>query len=53
MAEVVRDAVEQLLREDVEATKWERALALLGRYHSGVSDVSENHDAYLDEAYLP
>ena len=53
MAEVIRGAVDQALREDVDAKKWERALALIGRYRSDASDVSENHDAYLDEAYLP
>ncbi len=29
----------------------ERAWAVIGRYHGGATDVAENHDAYLDEAY--
>lgn len=33
------------------AEAWERAWAVIGRYHGGATDVAENHDAYLDEAY--
>ena len=28
-----------------------RARGLTGRFHSGYSDVAENHDRHLDEAY--
>ncbi len=35
----------------VSDAAWDRASALVGRYHGGASDVAENHDAYLDEAY--
>ncbi len=30
---------------------WDRASALIGRYHDAATDVAQNHDAYLDEAY--
>lgn len=52
MAELVRQAVERIIEEREEADKWRRALEIVGRYHSGLSDVSTNHDKYLDEAYL-
>jgi len=35
----------------VSDAAWDRASALIGRYHDGATDVAENHDAYLDEAY--
>jgi hypothetical protein len=28
-------------------------LEVIGRWRSGLSDISERHDDYLDEAYLP
>ncbi len=30
---------------------WARASAVIGRYHDTATDVAENHDTYLDEAY--
>ena len=30
----------------------QRALAVSGRFHSGRSDISEEHDRYLDASYL-
>ena len=52
VAELIRQSVDRFLEGDLEAEKWARALSMLGRYHSGVSDVSMNHDKYLDECYL-
>lgn len=51
MAELIRRAVERILEEDEEAEKWRRALSVLGRFSDDASDVSTNHDKYLDEAY--
>lgn len=51
--ELIRAAVEDLLRVPAEPTRAEkrrRAAAVSGRFHFGVSDLAENHDAYLDEA---
>ncbi len=31
--------------------KWQRSLEILGKFDSGLSDVSTNHDHYLAEAY--
>ncbi|MFH0925294.1 MAG: CopG family transcriptional regulator [bacterium] len=30
---------------------WKRALAISGRFRSGLKDLSTNHDEYLDEVY--
>jgi hypothetical protein len=43
--------VEKRMTAEEEMDPWERASALIGRYHSGLSDVSSRHDHYLDEAY--
>ncbi len=54
-------SVSQLIREGVELlkvlesrpseTQKQRALKLVGRFSSGISDVSKRHDEYLAEAY--
>lgn len=53
MAELIRQALARQIREDEE--EWEaikaRALSVIGKYHDTVSDVSVNHDKYLEEAY--
>ena len=53
VAAVVRDAIDRELNgDDVQAAAWERALAVVGRYHGGGGNVAEEHDKYLAEAYL-
>lgn len=54
MAQVIRDAIDAQLEERSEpgeTDRWERSLSVIGRFHSGRSDIAENHDAYLAEAY--
>ncbi len=54
MAELVRDGVEVLLRTQAGPSREElkrRAIAALGRFRSGKSDVSSDHDRYLAEAF--
>jgi len=54
MAELVRQAVSRLLETSGAITDEERhrrASAIIGRFHSGQSDVSTRHDEHLDEAY--
>ena len=54
MAELIREAVDAFLCSgllvDREAVK-RRAIAAAGEFHSGLSDLSANHDGYLREAY--
>lgn len=50
MAALIRDAVELAYPEgsdDSPEARWQRALAAIGRHHSGLSDVSIRHDDYL------
>jgi len=55
MAEVVRRAVDAKIREGVPDVPWEervrRATAAMGKFHSGLKDVSRRHDHYLAEAF--
>ena len=54
MAELIRRAVDDWLArygDAVSQAKKERALAVVGRFRSGLSDVAENHDEYLAESY--
>jgi hypothetical protein len=56
-AEVIRRSVDRYLEQEAAsppggATRL-TALEIVGRWSSGLSDISERHDDYLDEAYLP
>lgn len=54
MAELIRRAVRAWLETSTEMSEQERrrrALAVIGQFHSGLSDVAERHDEYLAEAY--
>ncbi|MBI2864781.1 MAG: CopG family transcriptional regulator [Chloroflexi bacterium] len=47
MSELIRQSVDQLIRRQEKAEKWRRAVAVMGRYSSGLRDVSISHDKYL------
>ncbi|MCS7350016.1 MAG: ribbon-helix-helix protein, CopG family [Anaerolineae bacterium] len=54
VAALIRRAVREWLEtsagvSDIERRR--RALAVIGQFRSGLSDVSERHDDYLAEAY--
>ncbi len=54
VADLIRQSIDHLIQQpggvdDVE--KRQRAIAAAGRFHSGRSDVSIEHDQYLTEAY--
>jgi predicted Ser/Thr protein kinase len=54
MAEVIRDAVEGVIRSNAGTISEERrtrAIEILGKFRSGKKDVSKQHDAYLAEAW--
>ena len=54
MASLIREAIEQVHPEDESQSldaRWARALRAVGGARSGVPDLAENHDAYLDEIY--
>jgi hypothetical protein len=56
-AEVIRRSVDRYLEQDAAAPPGGATrlamLEVVGRWRSGLSDISERHDDYLDEAYLP
>ncbi len=56
MAEVVRRAVDAKIHEGSGEAPWDervrRALAVMGKFKSGIRDLSTNHDKYLAEDYL-
>ena len=54
MAEVIRDAIDGMIRSNARTIPQERrkrALEIVGKFRSGKSDVSIRHDAYLTEAF--
>jgi hypothetical protein len=54
MAELIRQAVDMLLRNSSEIDREERkrrAVAAAGKFHSGLGDLSVDHDRHLSEAY--
>lgn len=54
VAALAREAVDRLLIESGDSTSRqarERALAIMGRFRSDRTDVAENHDRYVAEAY--
>lgn len=48
VAAVVRDAIDALIAVDERHLRHERALAAIGGFHSGLGDLAERHDDYLD-----
>ncbi len=54
VAELIRQGVENLLHSIGTISPEERrkrALAVAGRFHSGISDLSRKHDEHLAEAF--
>ncbi len=54
MAELIRESVELYLASSAEPTNREKrqaALAVAGRFSSGLEDLAEQHDQYLAEDF--
>ena len=51
ISELVRQSVKRHLQENHTATAWKRALSAVGRFHSGLKDLSVNHDHYLGDEW--
>jgi hypothetical protein len=49
VAAVVRDAVDAWIAADAQHRRRELALAAIGGFHSGLGDLAEHHDRYLEE----
>lgn len=54
MAELIRQAINAMVKSgiiiDIEERR-KRAIAVAGRFHSGLRDISSKHDKYLNEVY--
>ena len=53
VSELVRRGMRQIVRESKGPSReelWRRASSLVGKYHSGKSDISERHDDNFAEA---
>ena len=48
---LVRESVKRQLQENQLAAAWERSLTAIGRFHSGLKDLSVNHDHYLGDEW--
>jgi hypothetical protein len=57
VAELIRQSVDRFLEEVTGGSRANSgrlsALEVVGRFDSGMTDVSTRFDDYLDEAYLP
>lgn len=54
MAELIRQSVDQFIQSSAEPTGQEKILKLkelAGKYTTGIPDLAENHDDYLDDIY--
>ncbi len=51
VAAQLRGEVERLMEREGRFERMERLLAVAGAFRSGRSDISENHDLYLDPEY--
>ncbi len=51
VARLIRDAVDASLAVDGVAHDRQRALGVIGRFRSGLKDVSAEHDRYLTEDF--
>ena len=50
IAGIVREAVDAWLAADERQSRFDRALAAIGSFRSGLSDLSTKHDEYFVDA---
>ena len=56
VAELIRQSLDRFLQSAGEEDREERrrrALAVAGRFRSGLHDLAAEHDRYLEDAYRP
>ncbi|HEU0235442.1 MAG TPA: hypothetical protein VFR14_03260 [Candidatus Limnocylindrales bacterium] len=49
IAALVREAIDAWIAQDESRERIDRALGAIGGFHSGLGDLAEQHDRYLDE----
>lgn len=51
IADLVRKSVDDMLKESSRESRAQRFLNAAGKFNSGLTDVSQNHDKYLAEDF--
>ncbi len=51
IAELARNSIKEKLAQHDQCDKWAASQNVLGRYKSGLSDLSSNHDRYLADQW--
>jgi len=51
IAELIRQAVDTVIRTNTTEERRKRAIDIVGRFSSGKRDISRKHDTYLAEAF--
>ena len=51
VSELVRTGVDHVLRQSERDVRMKRLLGAVGKFNSGLGDVSGNHDKYLAEDF--
>lgn len=54
MAELIRRSIDMALSSSLlpePPNQAQRAMAIAGRFHSGLGDIAKNHDKYLAETF--
>jgi len=49
LAAVVRDAVDAWMADHQRSRLVDRALGAIGGFHSGLGDLADHHDRYIDD----
>jgi len=54
VAELIRQSIDTFLNRQIfvsDQEKQQKLLSVAGKFHTGLSDLAEEHDRYLDEAF--
>jgi hypothetical protein len=51
LAALIRQGVDDILKSDGSPSDEDRAIALAGKFRSGIKDLSKRHDDHLAEAF--
>ena len=51
ISEIVRRALDRNMETEEFDQKWHRAAESMGKFSSGLQDLSEKHDQYLDDRW--
>jgi len=52
MSQLIRESIDFYRAHEDRSDSKKRALAAVGRFASGIADISERHDDYLSDSYV-